>query len=84
MIYDNTCVDDFPRPGQSGRDRWIGDRLMQRLGERLQHVPWPGLSLSWRIGGELYGRLGRIDAWEGFSTWPDALKALDLATLLGE
>ena len=78
MIYDQTCIGDFPKPGASGRDRWAGDRLMRRLGEALEGVelPWPGLSLSWRIGGHLYRRLGRIDAWKGFTSWPEALEWL--------
>ena len=73
MIYDDTCVGDFPRPGASGRDRWLGDRALRRLGTALEHAPWPGLSLSWRLGGRLYAGLGRLDAWQGFSDWGSAL-----------
>ena len=73
MIYDETCVGDFPKPGASGRDRWVGDRLMRRAGELLEDAPWPGLSLSWRAGGTLYSALGRIDAYAGFSSWDAAL-----------
>lgn len=32
-----------------------------------------GLTHAWRIGGALYHRLGRIDAWHGVSTWEDGL-----------
>ena len=32
-----------------------------------------GLTLSWRVGGWLYGELGRFDAWHGARSWNDAL-----------
>ena len=73
MIYDRTCVGDFPKPGASGRDRGVGDRLLRRAGELLEDAPWPGLSHSWWAGGVLYSALGRLDAWRGFSSWGEAL-----------
>ena len=73
MVYDDTCTRDFPKPGASGRDRWVGDRLLRRLGDRLEGAPWPGLTHSWQIGGLLYGALGRLDDWRGFSDWCSAL-----------
>jgi hypothetical protein len=73
MIYDETCTGDFPKPGAHGRDRWLGDRLMRRAGELLEGAPWPGLTHSWRLGGLLYGTLGRLDDWRGFSSWDAAL-----------
>ena len=73
MIYDRTCVGDFPKPGASGRDRWMGDRLMKRAGAALEHAPWPGLSLSWQVGGALYSALGRLDARKGCASWGEAL-----------
>lgn len=33
----------------------------------------PGLTFSWRLGSVLYGALGRLDAWKGAATWPEAL-----------
>jgi len=33
----------------------------------------PGLSHAWRVGGRLYGTLGRLDAYQGFTTWADGL-----------
>jgi hypothetical protein len=36
----------------------------------------PGLTLSWRVGGWLYGRLGRLDSWSGAATWEEALNWL--------
>lgn len=36
----------------------------------------PGLSLSWRAGGRLYGALGRLDLWRGVSTWEEGLEWL--------
>lgn len=76
MIYDDTCTRDFPKPGASGRDRWVGDRVMRRLGDLLDGVPWPGLTHSWWIGGALYGALGRLDDRRGFSDWDSALRWL--------
>ncbi len=38
-------------------------------GQRLR----PGLSHAWWTGGQLYGRLGRLDAWRGVSSWAEAL-----------
>ena len=73
MIYDNTCTGDFPKPGASGRDRWIGDRVMRRAGRLLEGAPWPGLTHSWQLGGLLYRGLGRFDDWRGFSDWGSAL-----------
>jgi hypothetical protein len=75
MIYDDTCVGDFPKPGDSltPGDRKLGDRLLRRVGALVEDAPWPGLSLSWRIGGRLYGTLGRLDAWRGFASWGEAL-----------
>lgn len=35
--------------------------------------PLPGLTTTWRVGGWLYGQLGRLDAWYGATTWEDAL-----------
>ena len=31
------------------------------------------LTITWRIGGPLYGALGRIEAWKGASSWEEAL-----------
>lgn len=76
MIYDDTCTGDFPKPGASGRDRWVGDRVMRRVGGWLEGAPWPGLTHSWRVGGLLYGALGRLDHWKGFSDWRSALSWL--------
>jgi hypothetical protein len=73
MIYDQTCTGDFPKPGASGRDRWLGDRVMRRAGELLDGAPWPGLTHSWMAGGLLYSALGRLDDWRGFSSWGAAL-----------
>lgn len=42
----------------------------------------PGLSASWRVGGKLYGALGRLDAWRAVSAWPEALEWL--ATIGGD
>jgi hypothetical protein len=33
----------------------------------------PGLSHAWSVGGVLYNRLGRIDAWHGVSSWAAGL-----------
>jgi hypothetical protein len=33
----------------------------------------PGLSLSWRVGGQLYRALDRLDDWQGVSTWEEGL-----------
>lgn len=33
----------------------------------------PGLSHAWRVGGVLYGKLGRIDAWHGVGSWAEGL-----------
>jgi hypothetical protein len=33
----------------------------------------PGLSHAWSVGGRLYQRLGRIDAWYGAATWAEGL-----------
>src|SRR4051812_12201178 len=38
--------------------------------------PLPGLSASWRVGGWLYGKLGRLDAWCGASRWEEGLEWL--------
>lgn len=73
MIYDETCIGDFPKPGASGRDRWAGDRILRRAGELLEDAPWPGLSLSWKVGGALYSAIGRLDDRRGFSDWGSAL-----------
>jgi hypothetical protein len=73
MIYDATCIGDFPKPGASGRDRWVGDRVWRRFGELLDGAPWPGLTHSWQIGGALYRGLGRLDGWRGFASWSSAL-----------
>lgn len=35
--------------------------------------PIPGLSHAWSVGGVLYKRLGRIDAWRGVSSWAEGL-----------
>lgn len=32
-----------------------------------------GLSHAWHVGGSLYKRLGRLDAFRGAATWPEAL-----------
>jgi len=34
------------------------------------------LALSWRLGGWLYGRLDRLDAWYGAASWAEALEWL--------
>ncbi len=36
----------------------------------------PGLTASWRAGAWLYRALGRLDAWYGASSWPEALSWL--------
>lgn len=36
----------------------------------------PGLTGSWLVGGWLYRVLGRLDAFQGFSNWSDALEWL--------
>lgn len=33
----------------------------------------PGLSHAWSVGGVLYNKLGRIDAWHGVSSWAGGL-----------
>jgi hypothetical protein len=33
----------------------------------------PGLSHAWAVGGKLYHRLGRIDAWYGAASWAEGL-----------
>ncbi len=33
----------------------------------------PGLTASWKVGGWLYGALGRFDAWRGITRWEDGL-----------
>lgn len=76
MIYDATCTGDFPKPGASGRDRWVGDRLWRRFGRLLDGAPWPGLTHSWQLGGVLYSALGRLDDRHGFADWSSALRWL--------
>jgi hypothetical protein len=36
----------------------------------------PGLTLTWRVGGSLYRRLGRLDACVGAASWDEALQWL--------
>ncbi len=38
--------------------------------------PLPGLTTLWRAGAWLYGRLGRLDAWRGATTWAEGLEWL--------
>jgi hypothetical protein len=38
--------------------------------------PLPGLTTTWKVGGWLYGRLGLLDAWQGATTWREALEWL--------
>lgn len=38
--------------------------------------PLPGLSTTWDWGAEVYGALGRIDAWCGVKTWAEGLEWL--------
>ncbi|PRP89882.1 hypothetical protein ENSA5_69880 [Enhygromyxa salina] len=73
MIYDNTCVGDFPKPGASSSKHTLGARVMRRAGRMLDGAPWPGLTQSWQVGGLLYSALGRLDGWRGFPDWTRAL-----------
>ena len=53
--------------------RVAGARLM--VYDRTCAGLWglPGLTASWRVGGVLYRALGRLDAWHGVASWPEAL-----------
>ena len=59
---------------QDGYVDGMGVRLMIYDRTCTSTGRWPvGLTHSWVAGGRLYGALGRLDAWQGVSSWEEAL-----------